>query len=121
MPGFSERSGGHWWRRAEDGARRGAAAQHRGAGRAGDGQGIGTSRFWESGKRAALRRVVEEGPTPAVHWVVRWRIVDLMQWLWEEFRLSVSKQTMSRELRAPWGSITSRRDRATMPRTRPRL
>ena len=23
-----------------------------------------------------------------------------MQWLWEEFRLSVSKQTMSKELRA---------------------
>jgi hypothetical protein len=35
-----------------------------------------------------------------VHGVVRWRIVDLMQWLWEEFRLSVSKQTMSKELRA---------------------
>jgi hypothetical protein len=32
--------------------------------------------------------------------VVRWRIVDLMQWLWEEFRISVSQQTMSRELRA---------------------
>jgi len=51
-------------------------------------------------ERAALRRVVEEGPTPAIHGVVRWRIVDLMQWLWEEFRLSVSQQTMSRELRA---------------------
>ena len=31
---------------------------------------------------------------------MRWRIVDLMQWLWEELRLSVSKQTMSKELRA---------------------
>ena len=51
-------------------------------------------------ERAALRRVVEAGPTPALHGVVRWRIVDLMQWLWEEFRLSVSKQTMSLELRA---------------------
>ena len=51
-------------------------------------------------ERAALRQVVEEGPIPAVHGVVRWRIVDLMQWLWEEFRLSVSKQTMSKELRA---------------------
>src|SRR6516225_2871276 len=51
-------------------------------------------------ERAALRRVVEEGPMPAIHGVVRWRIVDLMQWLWEEFRLSVSQQTMSRELRA---------------------
>jgi hypothetical protein len=47
-------------------------------------------------ERATLRQVVEEGPTPAIHGVVRWRIVDLMQWLWEEFRLSVSKQTMSR-------------------------
>ena len=32
-------------------------------------------------ERAALRQVVEEGPTPAIHGVVRWRIVDLMQWL----------------------------------------
>lgn len=51
-------------------------------------------------ERAALRRIVEEGPIPAVHGVVRWRIVDLIQWLWDEFRLSISKQTMSRELRA---------------------
>lgn len=51
-------------------------------------------------QRAALRRIVEEGPNPAVHGVVRWRIVDLIQWVWEEFRLSISKQTMSRELRA---------------------
>ena len=51
-------------------------------------------------ERAALRRIVEDGPIPSVHGVVRWRIVDLMQWLWEEFRLSVSKQTMSKELRA---------------------
>src|SRR5512136_2349333 len=49
--------------------------------------------------RAALARGVEEGPTPAVHGVVRWRIVDLCQWLFEEFRLSVSETTMSRELR----------------------
>ncbi len=50
--------------------------------------------------RSALRRVVEEGPIPAVHGVVRWRIADLLHWLWDEFRLSVSKQTLSRELRA---------------------
>ncbi len=47
-----------------------------------------------------LRRIVEAGQTPAVHGVVRWRIVDLTQWVWEKFRLSLSKQTMSRELRA---------------------
>jgi transposase len=31
--------------------------------------------------RAALARIVEEGPTPPIHGVVRWRIVDLCQWL----------------------------------------
>ncbi|MBV9531824.1 MAG: winged helix-turn-helix domain-containing protein, partial [Bradyrhizobium sp.] len=42
----------------------------------------------------------EEGPIPAVHGVVRWRIIDLCQWVWDEFHISVSKQTMGRELRA---------------------
>ena len=50
--------------------------------------------------RAALAAVVDSGPIPAVHGVVRWRIVDLCQWLWDEFRISVSKQTLGRELRA---------------------
>src|ERR671917_1115606 len=50
--------------------------------------------------REALQAMVEQGPIPAIHGVVRWRLVDLIQWLWEEFRLSISKQTLSRELRA---------------------
>ena len=50
--------------------------------------------------RAALAAAIESGPIPAVHGVVRWRIVDLCQWLWDEFRVSVSKQTLGRELRA---------------------
>jgi transposase len=50
--------------------------------------------------RAALARIVEDGPTPAIHGVVRWRIVDLCQWLFEEFRISLSETTVSRELRA---------------------
>jgi Homeodomain-like domain len=32
--------------------------------------------------RAALASVIESGPIPAVHGVVRWRIIDLCQWLW---------------------------------------
>jgi hypothetical protein len=32
--------------------------------------------------------------------VVRWRLIDLAQWIWDEFALSISKQTLSRELRA---------------------
>src|SRR5271163_3606887 len=49
---------------------------------------------------AALAAIIESGPIPAVHGVVRWRIVDLCQWIWEEFRVVVAKQTLSRELRA---------------------
>src|SRR4028118_1156848 len=51
--------------------------------------------------RAALVAVIERGPIPAVHGVVRWRLVDLIQWLWDEYRLPISKQTLSREVRAP--------------------
>ena len=50
--------------------------------------------------RAALAAIIESGPIPAVHGVVRWRIVDLCQWIFEEFRVVVAKQTLSRQLRA---------------------
>ena len=49
--------------------------------------------------RAALAGVIESGPLPAVHGVVRWRIIDLCQWLWDTFQVSIAKQTLSRELR----------------------
>ncbi|MGO9943879.1 MAG: helix-turn-helix domain-containing protein [Rhodoblastus sp.] len=49
--------------------------------------------------RAALAAIVESGPIPAVHGVVRWRVVDLCQWIFEEFRVTIAKQTLSRELR----------------------
>ena len=49
--------------------------------------------------RAALAAILESGPIPAVHGVVRWRIVDLCQWIFEEFRIAVSPQTLSRVLR----------------------
>jgi transposase len=47
----------------------------------------------------ALLARVEAGPIPAVDGVVRWRLVDLVQWVFEEFRVSLSPQTMSRVLR----------------------
>jgi hypothetical protein len=54
--------------------------------------------------RTALAVAVEDGPMPAVHGavhgVVRWRIVDLCQWPWEQFQVSVSEQTLSRARRA---------------------
>ena len=50
--------------------------------------------------RAALAEIIESGPMPAVHGVVRWRLIDLCQWIFEEFRLTIAKQTLSRELRS---------------------
>ncbi len=50
--------------------------------------------------RSALAAAVEAGPKPYLEGVVRWRLVDLVQWLWERFGLSVSRQTLGRELRA---------------------
>ncbi|OWK25824.1 hypothetical protein AJ87_00795 [Rhizobium yanglingense] len=51
-------------------------------------------------QRKALGRLVESGPIPAVHGVVRWRRKDLVQWLFEEFRISVDETTVGRELKA---------------------
>ncbi|WP_279604341.1 IS630 family transposase [Methylobacterium sp. J-070] len=51
-------------------------------------------------RRAALRSLVEQGPLPAAHGVVRWRLVDLAQILFEDHGVSVSEQTRSRVLRA---------------------
>lgn len=51
-------------------------------------------------QRARLAEQVEAGPIPAAHGVVRWRLIDLAQWVWDEFGLSVTRHTLSRELRA---------------------
>lgn len=51
-------------------------------------------------QRAALARAVEAGPKPYLDGVVRWRLIDLVQWLWDQFEVSVSETTVGRELRA---------------------
>jgi transposase len=51
-------------------------------------------------QRARLAGQVEAGPIPAAHGVVRWRLADLAQWVWDEFGLSVTRHTLGRELRA---------------------
>lgn len=50
--------------------------------------------------RQALTKIVESGPIPAVHGVVRWRRKDLVQWLFQEYRISVDETTIGRELKA---------------------
>jgi transposase len=64
-----------------------------------DGKAPGNQPLLNAEQREALRRVVEAGPNPAVDGVVRWRLVDLAQWVYAEFGISVSKQTLSRMLR----------------------
>lgn len=51
-------------------------------------------------QRQALADIIERGPVPDLDGVVRWRLVDLVQWLWQEHRISASRQTLGRTLRA---------------------
>ena len=62
--------------------------------------------------RAFLARVVEEGPIPAVHGVVRWRGCDLIALLYEEFGIEVSDDTVYRTLKQLGFAHLSARPRA---------
>ena len=62
--------------------------------------------------RAFLARLVEEGPIPAVHGVVRWRACDLIMRLHEEFGISVSDDTIYRALKDLGFSHVSARPKA---------
>jgi hypothetical protein len=64
-----------------------------------DGKAPGNTCKLRTRHREALVALVESGPVPAVHGVVRWRLKDLVQWLWDEFRINVSETTLGRELR----------------------
>ncbi len=50
-------------------------------------------------QRAALAAVVESGPDPAIHGVVRWRRCDLAAWLSKQFGVSLGVTTVGQELR----------------------
>jgi transposase len=62
--------------------------------------------------KAFLARLVEEGPIPAVHGVVRWRACDLIMRLHEEFDISVSDDTVYRALKELGFSHVSARPKA---------
>ncbi len=82
-----------------------------------DPKGSGRPPKLNEAQRRALVQVVESGPIPAAHGVVRWRLADLVQWVWEEFRTRVSVQTLSRELRAL--GYHSGKSRLRIPSTNP--
>ena len=65
-----------------------------------DGKAPGNTCKLNDRQRQALVNIVESGPMPAIHGVVRWRLKDLAMWIWEEFRISLSETTLSRELRS---------------------
>lgn len=65
-----------------------------------DGKSTGRPCLLDAAQRRALVARVEAGPIPAIHEVVRWRLIDLARWIFDEYGLSVSKQILSRELRA---------------------
>ncbi len=64
-----------------------------------DGTAPGNACKLQACHREALLALVEQGPIPAVHGVVRWRLKDLVQWVWDEFRIGLSETTLGRELR----------------------
>jgi transposase len=50
-------------------------------------------------QRQALAEIVESGPDPDRHGVVRWRRKDLAAWLYQRFRVSLDETTVGRELK----------------------
>ena len=60
----------------------------------------GESRTLDDEQRQSLAALVENWPIPAIHEAVRWGLVDLARWLYEEFGLSSDGTTVSRELKA---------------------
>ncbi len=65
-----------------------------------DGKATGKPSKLNDGQRQALARIVESGPIPAIHGVVRWRRKDLAHWIFEEFCISLEESSVGRELRA---------------------
>ena len=42
-------------------------------------------------QRQVIAQMIENGPLPAIHGVVRWRLIDLAQWIFEEFRITIAQ------------------------------
>ena len=64
-----------------------------------DGKAPGRRSRLNDAQRRTLVEAVERGPVPAIHGVVRWRLIDLVQWLHEEFAVSLDETTVARELK----------------------
>src|SRR6202022_4998307 len=49
-----------------------------------DGKAPGRPSKLDDGQRRVIARMIESGPIPAIHGGVRWRLIDLAQWLFGE-------------------------------------
>jgi putative transposase len=65
-----------------------------------NGKAPGKPPLLSQAQRQELATVIERGPIPAVDGIVRWRLIDLVQWLYAAFGIATSKQTLSRIVRA---------------------
>lgn len=65
-----------------------------------DGKARGQTPKLDGAQRLTLARLVDDGPIPAVHGVVRWRLRDLAQWIFEEFGITLDETTVGRTLKA---------------------
>jgi transposase len=58
---------------------------------------------------AAVIQLVEQGPVPAVHGVVRWRLVDLAGWIHDEYGVSLDTTRLGRILKSlGYGKLSAR-------------
>jgi transposase len=64
-----------------------------------DGKAPGKRSILNDAQRQALVEIVEHGPIPAIDGVVRWRLIDLVQWLHDAFAVSLDETTVGRELK----------------------
>jgi transposase len=64
-----------------------------------DGKAPGNRPKLSDAQRQALAAIVEKGPTPEEHGVVRWRLIDLAHWLEEQFKVTLDETNVSRELK----------------------
>lgn len=56
-------------------------------------------------EQTALAKAIERGPTPYLDGVVRWRLCDQAQWIWEEFRSLAPSKSDRNEIAEPIANL----------------
>ena len=64
-----------------------------------DGKAPGNKPKLSDAQRQALVEIVEKGPMPELHGVIRWRLADLVKWLEDQFKITIDETNVSRVLK----------------------